>query len=215
MTMNATRPLQRTPGVPALAWAVLGAAIVEVIAPLVTLGVSGGSPGSESGADLLISPVAWAFSIWGVIYTLAIAQAIAVLVRGAHGVSRRLQIDLIILYLGGTVWIFLSETGSSLATAATLLVMLVAGVDAVLAVTRDAITPRWLSVLSRASVGLYAGWVTAAFFLNISSALVDPGPFEVSELPWQLVVLALVSIALVVAAAMVAQLTGRRAMTPA
>ncbi len=172
-----------------LAWAVLGAAVLQVVAPLVTFGATGTTPGSDSGADLLISPVGWAFAIWGAIYTLAIAQAIAVLVRGPREVSRRLQIGLIVLYLAGTLWIAVSETGSSLATAAALLVMLVAGVDAVLTVTRESIAPRWFSILSRASVGLYAGWVTAAFFLNASTALVDVGSFDPRELPWQLVVL--------------------------
>ena len=176
-------------GAATLAWAVLAAAVLQVAAPLVTFGATGETPGTDSGADLLISPVGWAFAIWGVIYTLAIAQAVAVLVRGPHEVSRRLQIGLIVLYLAGTAWIGLSETGSSLATAAALLVMLVAGVDAVLTVTRDAMTPHWFSALSRASVGLYAGWVTAAFFLNVSTALVDVGSFEARDLPWQLVVL--------------------------
>ncbi|MGJ9421522.1 hypothetical protein [Aeromicrobium sp. CF3.5] len=196
-TTNVPRPLQRPPGVPVLAWAVLAAAVLQVVAPLVTFGATGGTPGTDSGADLLISPVGWAFAIWGVIYTLAIAQAIAVLVRGAHEVSRRQQIGLIVLYLGGTLWIGMSETGNSLATAAALLVMLIAAVDAVLTVADESIAPRWLSVLTRAAVGLYAGWVTAAFFLNVSTALVDFGPVEVDELAWQIVVLVLAVVALV------------------
>lgn len=189
MTTRQTSAPSSRRGTRPLAWVLLGAAILQVVAPLVAFGASGGTPGSDSGADLLISPVGWAFAIWGVIYTLALAQAIAVLVRGAHEVSRRLQIGLIVLYLAGALWIGMSETGSSLATAAALLLMLVAGVDAVLTVTRDAIAPRWFAGLSRASVGLYAGWVTAAFFLNASTALVDLGSFEPGDLPWQLVVL--------------------------
>lgn len=172
-----------------LAWVVLAAAILEVVAPVVTINGPGNSPGSGSGPDLLITPVGWAFSIWGVIYTVAIAQAIAVLVRGAHSVSRRLQIDLVVLYFGGALWIVLAGLDSSLATAAALLVMFVAAVDAVLTVARESIAPGWLAVLTRASVGLYAGWVTAAFFLNASTAMVDAGAVEADELPWQLVVL--------------------------
>ncbi len=186
----------RSTGTRQLAWVVLGAAIVEVVAPLVTINGPGSSPASGSGPDLLITPVGWAFSIWGVIYTLAIVQAVAVLVHGAHTISRRLQIDLIVLYLGGALWIALAGLDNSYATAAALLLMFVAAVDAVLTTAREPIAPRWLSVLTHASVGLYAGWVTAAFFLNVSTALVDAGPVEADELAWQLVVLVIAAVVL-------------------
>jgi hypothetical protein len=177
---------------------VLAAAVLEVVAPIVTANGPGSSPGEGAGPELLITPVGWAFSIWGVIYTLAIAQAIAVLVVGSAAIPGRLQIDLIALYIGGAVWIVLAGLDSTLATAGALLWMLIAGVDAVLTVAREPITPRWLSILTRAAVGLYAGWVTAAFFLNASTALVDAGPFEADELPWQLVMLALAVVTLLV-----------------
>lgn len=197
VTTNETT-VRRQDGLRWLAWAVLAASVLEVIAPLVTVNGPGSSPGGGSGPDLLITPVGWAFSIWGVIYALAIAQAIAVLVRGPRSVSRRLQIDLVVLYLGGALWIVLAGLDSSLATAGALLLMFVAAIDAVLTVARESVQPRWLDVLTRASVGLYAGWVTAAFFLNVSTALVDAGPVEADELPWQLVVLAVAIITLLV-----------------
>lgn len=175
----------------------LGAALIEVIVPAVTFSVSGGTPGS-GGPELLINPAGCAFAIWGVIYSLAIAQAIGVLVSGTRSVSRRLQIDLTVLYLGGTVWILLSETGSSVATAVALLVMLVAAVDAVLQVARGTIAPRWLSLLTRASVGLYAGWVSAAFFLNLGTALVDTTSLAADVVGWQLVLLAVAVVTLLV-----------------
>ncbi len=183
-------------------WAVLAAALLEVIAPVITLNGPGRSPGAGSGPELLITPVGWAFSIWGVIYALAIAQAIAVLV-GSGEVSRRLQIDQLVLYLGGAGWIVMAALDSSLATAAALLVMFAAAVDAVLTMTREQLAPRGFALLTRAAVGLYAGWVTAAFFLNLSTALVDADVVEASTLPWQLVVLvvaALVLLGLMVAA---------------
>jgi hypothetical protein len=170
-----------------LAWAVLAAAVIEVVAPLVTINGPGSSPGSGSGPELLITPVGWAFSIWGVIYTLAIVQAVAVLVTRAD-VPRRLQVDLVVLYLGGALWIALAGLDSSAATAGALLLMLVAAVDAVLTVRRASPAPRWLAVLTHASVGLYAGWVTAAFFLNVSTASVDADLVEAADVGWQLVV---------------------------
>jgi hypothetical protein len=184
-----------------LAWALLVAAVIEVVAPVVTINGPGSSPGGGSGPDLLITPVGWAFSIWGVIYTLAIVQAVAALVTRA-AVPPRLLIDLIVLYLGGALWIALAGIDSSTATAAALLLMLVAAVDAVLTVGRHALAPRWFAVLTQASVGLYAGWVTAAFLLNVSTASVDAGIVSADDVAWQVVVVALAVVALVAVVAL-------------
>lgn len=192
---NRTESNRQTPGRRAAAWALLAAAVIEVIAPAVVFGASGSTPGA-GGPELLINPAGWAFAIWGVIYGLAIAQAVGVLRQGADAVSRRLQIDLIALYLLGALWIVMSTTDSSVATAVALLLMLVAAVDAVLTVARESIAPRWLSRLTRASVGLYAGWVTAAFFLNLGAALVDVDVLGAGELTWQVVLLVVAALTL-------------------
>jgi len=175
--------------------AVLVAAILQTVTPLVTINGPGSSPGEGSGPELLITPVGWAFSIWGVIYTLAIVQAIAALVTRSPGSERR-QVAQLVLYLGGAVWIVLAGLDSSLATVAALTVMFGAAVVAVLAVVREEIEPSWLRRLTRIAVGLYAGWVTAAFFLNASTALVDAGAFSADELAWQVVVLGLAVVTL-------------------
>ncbi|MGJ9413315.1 hypothetical protein ACHAAC_11470 [Aeromicrobium sp. CF4.19] len=181
-----------------LAWAVLAASVLQVVAPVVTINGPGSSPGGGSGPELLITPVGWAFSIWGVIYTLAIAQAVAVLVRGTEGVPRRLQVAQLALYLGGALWIVLAALDSSTSTAAALLLMLLAAVVGVLTVGRTPMARDWFASLTRGAVGLYAGWVTAAFFLNVSTALVDLGAVEASDLPWQVAVLVVAVVVLLV-----------------
>ncbi len=177
--------------------AVLVAAILQTVTPLVTINGPGSSPGEGSGPELLITPVGWAFSIWGVIYTLAIVQAIAALATRSPGSERR-QVAQLVLYLGGAVWIVLAGLDSSLATAGALTVMFGAAVVAVLAVAREDLEPSWWRRMTRASVGLYAGWVTAAFFLNASTALVDTGAVSADELAWQVVVLGLAVVTLLV-----------------
>lgn len=172
-----------------LAWAVLAAAVLQVVAPVVTILGPGASPGAGAGAELMITPVGWAFSIWGVIYTLALVQAVAVLVRGAGTVPRRLQVDLLVLYLGAALWIVMAGLDSSLATAATLVLMFAAAADGVLTAGRRRIRGRGLALLTRTAVGLYAGWVNAAVFLNVSTALVALGVVDPADLAWQLVVL--------------------------
>lgn len=190
-------------GTRVLAWLVLAAAIGEVVAPVITINGPGASPGTGAGPELLITPVGWAFAIWGVIYALAIIQAVTVLVIGAEAVPRRLQIDQLVLYVGGAIWIFLAALDSSLATAAALLVMFVAALDGVLTARRHRVRPRFLSVATTSAIGLYAGWVTAAFFLNVSTALVDVGLVEADQLAWQLAILvvAVVTLAVITVAA--------------
>ena len=185
----------------ALAWAVLGTAVVQVIAPVVTSNGPGSSPGDGSGPDLLITPVGWAFSIWGLIYALAIAQATAglfVVWRRSGTVPVRQQFAQVVLYLGAALWIVMAGLDSSVATAGMLLVMFAAAAVLVLDVARRPAEPGWLAVLTRAAAGLYAGWVTAALFLNLSTALVDLDVVAADEVAWQLVVLAVATVALVV-----------------
>lgn len=184
------------PGTRALARAVLVASILEVVAPAITLNGPGASPGAGSGPELLITPAGWAFSIWGVIYALAIAQALGVLAAGAEHTSRRLQVSQLVLYVGGAVWIAVAAVDSSLGTAAVLVAMAVAATIAVLTVATAHDGPAWLRLLTRAAVGLYAGWVTAAVFLNVSTALVDVGPLSAREVSWQVVVLVLAALTL-------------------
>lgn len=176
-----------------LAWAVLVTAVLQALAPAVTIAGPGSSPGGGSGPDLLLTPAGWAFSIWGLIYALAIAQAGLVLVRGAGTVPRLLQVAQVALHLGAAVWILLAGLDSSVATAGALLAMFAAAVTAVLTTTRHRFPDRLLELLTRAAVGLYAGWVTAAVFLNVSTALVDAGPAAADSPGWQLVVLVLAS----------------------
>lgn len=182
----------------ALKWAVLITAIVQAVAPLLTFNGTDESPGQGAGPDLLITPAGLAFSIWGVIYLLAIVQGIAVVATRASGISARQQIAQIVLYLGATLWIFMAAVGSSLATASALLVMFLAAIVLVTSVAHQPVHPVWLGHLTRAAAGLYCGWVTAAFFLTISTALVDVGVTDTSEPEWQLMILGIATIALAV-----------------
>lgn len=181
-----------------LAWTVLVAALLQVAAPLTTLNGPGASPSEGSGPDLLITPVGWAFSIWSVIYLLTIGQAIAVLAVRTAGISPRLQLGQALLYVGAAVWIVVAALESSAGSAVVLVLMLAVAVVALMSVSRATLEPGWLRLLTRATVGLYAGWVTAAAFLNVSTALAEREVLEANALGWQLVVLVLAAATLIV-----------------
>lgn len=182
-----------------LANAVLAAAVLQVVAPIATISGPGASPGSGSGAELLITPVGWAFSIWGVIYALAIVQAVSTMVKRDRRVPLRLQLDQIGLYLGGTLWILMAALDSSTATFVALALMFGFAVDGVLTLARagDELAPRGHRTITRIAFGLYAGWVSAAFFLNLSTALVGWGVVEADAVGWQLAVVAVATVTLV------------------
>lgn len=181
-----------------LAWTVLVAALLQVAAPLVTLNGPGASPSEGSGPDLLITPAGWAFSIWSLIYVLTIGQAIAVLMVRSAGVSPYLQVTQAALYVGAAIWIMVAGLDSSGVAAVVLVLMLVAAVVALDSVVRTTVVPGWLRLLTRTTVGLYAGWVTAAAFLNVSTALAEREVLEANALGWQLVVLVLAAATLIV-----------------
>ena len=180
-----------------LAWAVLVTAVLQVLAPVVTAFGPGAAPGDGAGAELLITPVGWAFSIWGVIYALAIVQAVAALAGRGVSVSRRFQVDQVALYLAAVLWILMAALDSSTLTFLALALMLAAAVDGVLTLARTGVQPRWFRVLTRATFGLFAGWVSAAFFLNLATALVGWGLVDADQVGWQLVVLAVATLTLV------------------
>lgn len=182
-----------------LANAVLAAAVLQVVAPVATINGPGASPGSGAGAELLITPVGWAFSIWGVIYTLAIVQAVSTMVKRDRRVPLRLQVDQIGLYLGGTLWILMAALDSSTATFLALALMFGFAVDGVLTLARTGpeLAPPGHRTLTRIAFGLYAGWVSAAFFLNLSTALVGWGVVDAGDAGWQLVVVAAATVTLV------------------
>lgn len=181
----------------ALLWAVLVAAILQVVAPVVTINGPGASPGGGSGPELLITPVGWAFSIWGVIYALAIAQAVAALLAPGGRLPARFGLDQLVLYLGGAAWIVVAGFDSSTATFLALAVMFVAAVDGVLQLARADVVPGWFRALTRVAFGLYAGWVSAAFFLNLSTAMVAWGWVEADAVGWQVGVVVLATAVLV------------------
>lgn len=180
-----------------LAWLVLVAAIAQAAVPLVTAFGPGASPAEGAGPDLLITPAGWAFSIWTLIYVLAIAEAVAVLARRATVHSRR-QIAQIVLYLGAAAWIGAAGLESSIVTALILGVMFVAGVVAVVTVVGEHSEPPWFATLTRATIGIYAGWVSAASVLNLSTALADNGVTDPGVLGWQVVMLLVAIVVLLV-----------------
>lgn len=181
----------------ALAWLVLVLSITQAAVSPIVQAISGDTPG-EQGDDLLITPPGWAFSIWGVIYFLAIAHAILTLVRGtATTASRGLLTGLAIVYAGSTAWILASAYGNSWLTFVVLVVIASAAIWSALVLMRNDLrdgAPAWHEILEIITVGLYGGWVSMAAYLNLGTAL----ELGSDEQPQWILVLAAIGTALAV-----------------
>lgn len=182
-------------------WILLLLAVVQVAMTAVQF-VGGRSPGSR-GVELLISPAPYAFGIWGVIYLLCVVHGVAVVRRGT-GVADRWALigPLSALYVASALWSIAFTVGNSWLTFAVLVLMVVAALRALVVVTsypvREGI-PHWVGTLERFTVGLYAGWVTIAVFVNLASAIGDQGLADAASVGWQFAVLAVALAALLAA----------------
>ncbi|MEE4024559.1 MFS transporter [Gordonia sp. PKS22-38] len=174
-----------------LAIIVVFGAIAQVVAPIVPFAGVGASP-NESTVDLLITPAGYTFSIWSVIYLLSIVLAATVLLTRSTGTraAHRLAVDLSIAFFGAAIWILFSAAEWRWVTSIVLTVMTVALLDAarIAAGHRDEDAPGWRTALTRVTVGIYAGWATAAVFQNWASDIADSGA-DPDEPWWQLVIL--------------------------
>ncbi|GAA3539028.1 hypothetical protein AFL01nite_29600 [Aeromicrobium flavum] len=172
-----------------LGWVLLAAAIAQIVAPIVQTVADVSQPGDDS-ESLLITPAGWAFSIWSLIYLLALAHAVVTLWRGDGVGSRRFLIDLIALYVGATVWIAVSAVAISWLTFLVLAVMTCFAIDAArIAASARLRDPAWITWLARAASGVYAGWVSAAVFLNLGTGAIELDIADPDIRGWQFALL--------------------------
>ena len=152
----------------------LAAAVQQILAPLV-IGTPGTSPLSDVATRTPMQPATWAFAIWGPIYLgaliLAVWQAFGAGAR--EPALARVRLPLTGLYIGSTVWLAAAASPAKWLTPPILFAMVALALIAMLRLARPA---RPLSRATKLIAGwptaLYAGWVSAAAFVN--SAVIGP-----------------------------------------
>ena len=147
------------------------ATLAFVLSPLVSSGFNGFEPSQFPipQDDPPVQPAGYAFSIWGVIYLWLIASAAFGLLQRADAPDWQAMRPALILSLGtGAFWLTLAQT--SVIWATVLIFFMLA--TAILALIRAGTADRfWL----RESIGLYAGWLTAAASVSIGLLLAGYG----------------------------------------
>lgn len=160
----------------AVRWFVIVAAILQVLVPALPSIGFGERIGSQSNdVRSLITPVGWAFSIWGPLFTGAFAFSIYQLLprKSDDLLLARLRWPATGAFMGNAVWALYTQSFGLSAISAliiifTLLCLLYA--YRVFAEWECRFTPaqRWLVFLPLSAL---AAWLTAATIVNIAAAL--------------------------------------------
>lgn len=121
------------------------------------------------GPGEAITPPGVFFAIWGVVIALCMAVAAASWWRYNPMLVDRIGWGLIIAQLGFTVWLLVASAGSGVGTVAVFAVIL-ASLLVAMARLRS-VTPGPGVRLAGTAIGLYAGWSSAAIWLNVVTTL--------------------------------------------
>ncbi|MGR6966945.1 hypothetical protein ACU610_21020 [Geodermatophilus sp. URMC 61] len=148
-------------------WLLLGTALAQAASPP----LAGFEQGS--GSDPVVVPPGPFFAIWGLVVLGCLAAAVhgLPLRRATTDPWRRVQVPLSTVQAGFVLWLVAA------AQAPVLTVPVFAGMLATLLLCLRLVvrTPadRWTRVLLGGSVGLYAGWASAAVWVNAATLLPD------------------------------------------
>lgn len=153
--------------------------VAGAMAPVFGIGMSMAEMSAAS--ETPVTPAAYAFSIWGVIFALAIAWGIwQALPAGRDSVAaRRLGWPLAGAFACSILWMVLAAlTGNGWHLVVVILLLLACALTAFFvarAEPRTGWTDDWII---RPLTGLFAGWVAAASFANIAGAALLSGAIQ-------------------------------------
>lgn len=155
-------------------------AVTQALAPTLPALGYGVTVGARDGfASPPEVPAGYAFSIWGLIFALALVYAVwqALPGGGATETARQTRGPAAWLFALSTAWMLIAQLGGpNLALAVIILVMLGLALRlAAMASTAAVTETRATHALTVPLFGLYAGWLTLAAFLNLSTLARDIG----------------------------------------
>jgi len=184
---------------PFLILACLIAAPLQPVAGAFSVLTGWGRPIGEMSAatSTPVIPAGYAFSIWGVIFALSIAFAVwQALPNGrASALASRVRAPLTLAIVGNLAWMITAQLTPNGWHLVALIVVILAGSLWALFASRGASAAsafeRWVVL---PYVGLFAGWVTAATFANVSGAMRASG-FDWSGVEGTLAAVVLLAIA--------------------
>jgi hypothetical protein len=158
--------------------AALAQAILPSLPALTGWGVQIGQRANAEG-PLPVTPAGYAFAIWGPIFAWCLAHAVwqALPRNGADALSRRAGWAFAAAMAGNALWALVFQSGGPAWATALILAGIAAAAITALAQVAAAFPPlrRDQLWLFAAPLGLLAGWVSIAAFVNLAVALSEAG----------------------------------------
>lgn len=154
-------------------------AITQALAPAMPAmgyGITVGARGNFQSPPEV--PAGYAFSIWGLIFALALVYAVwqALPSQRDQPLFREIGNTTWQLFALSTLWMVIAQLdGPTIVLAAIILLMLALAFRAVAAAVHGLPTSRAQGLLTRPLFGLYAGWLSLAVFLNLSALAREMG----------------------------------------
>lgn len=151
--------------------AVALAAIQQIVAPALLFGDGFGGFSADRSLPTPAQPAGYAFAIWGPIYIGCLAYAWHQW-SSNHASLARVRWPTVALFLGSTLWLALAKHGPLWATVPIIWTMLALAVFAMLALARPTgPLPRTTKLAAGWPLAIYAGWLSAAAFVNSAAIL--------------------------------------------
>lgn len=173
---------QHTSRATAVTYAMLFFAVGQLVSPVFNAVFGGSFTTANRNGEPPLTPAGYTFSIWLVIEVLSVAYAIFAVRRRSHAdadLIDRLALPLLVVFAGFSIWLLAAELEPVWSTLVVIVIMFVALIRAlgIALAERDRIAawPRVGSVLLWWTLGLYAGWISVAMWLNLTTAFAGSG----------------------------------------
>jgi MFS family permease len=179
--MSITRTERASRGA-ALGYAMLFFAVGQLVSPVFNAVLGGSFTTANRNGEPPLTPAGYTFSIWFVIEILSVAYAVFAVRRrklADADLLDRLAVPLVVLFAGFSVWLVAAEVEPVWSTLVVIVIMFAALLRALQIAlaerARIATWPRAGTVLLWWTLGLYAGWISVAMWLNLTTAFAGAG----------------------------------------
>ncbi len=155
---------------------VLLASVGQVVAGA-TLAIGAFTGDSYGGLFTYTQPSPFIFSIWGLIYTLAIVYGIyQVVPRNNNTYLEQNRMYALVAFVGSGVWLYFAGTGDELKwVTVPILIIIAAALCKAVMVKHDESLGLWETVASHKALFPYAAWTAIAMFVNIHTIILQYG----------------------------------------
>ncbi|MER5567252.1 hypothetical protein ABT083_13745 [Streptomyces goshikiensis] len=177
------QPLHTVTAPRALAWrrALLVLAVGQVISSLASQAADTELTTPDRTGEPPIVPVAWAFSIWGLIELLSLLYALWALPdrRPDSHLRSELAVPLSVVFAGFSCWLVAAEVEPVWTTVVIFAVMVTGLLKALQIALRNRLAiakwPRSARWLIWWTIGIYSGWSTMAIWINLATSMAASG----------------------------------------